>query len=198
VGDDTWADLFPRQFDESFPFPSFNTRDLDTVDNGCLERLPLLLKDLRMDGNSPKELEVIVSHFLGVDHVGHTYGKCRLAQPSAYSIHCLKHAHINYSKGPHDKHMTEKLNQMDAALSTTLEVLETSEKCHLALIFGDHGMTEDGYVFQSCFAVVCVTVILMGNGGVDCLEIMVEGPIMKLMRLCLYIFLQPAEKSPWI
>jgi phosphatidylinositol glycan class O len=74
VGDDTWVDLYPRQFDESYPFPSFNTRDLDTVDNGCLHRLPLLLKDLRMDGTKPEELEVIVSHFLGVDHVGHTYG----------------------------------------------------------------------------------------------------------------------------
>eukprot|EP00536_Pseudo-nitzschia_multiseries_P007401 jgi/Psemu1/195627/e_gw1.175.80.1 len=119
VGDDTWVDLYPRQFDESYPLPSFNTRDLDTVDNGCLDRLPLLLKHLRMNGTSSDELEVIVSHFLGVDHVGHTYG-------------------------PHDKHMTEKLNQMDVALSTTLDVMDTSQKCHLALIFGDHGMTEDG------------------------------------------------------
>jgi GPI ethanolamine phosphate transferase 3 subunit O len=75
VGDDTWVDLYPRQFDESFPFPSFNTRDLDTVDNGCLHRFPLLLKDLRIQGDKPEELEVIVSHFLGVDHVGHTYGQ---------------------------------------------------------------------------------------------------------------------------
>jgi hypothetical protein len=43
--------------------------------------------------------------------------------------------------------MTEKLDQMDVALSTTLDVLDTSEKCHLALIFGDHGMTEDGKLF---------------------------------------------------
>jgi predicted AlkP superfamily pyrophosphatase or phosphodiesterase len=50
------------------------------------------------------------------------------------------------TQGPHDKHMTEKLNQMDIVLSTTLEVLDTSNKCHLALIFGDHGMTEDGCV----------------------------------------------------
>jgi phosphatidylinositol glycan class O len=111
VGDDTWVDLYPRQFDESFPFPSFNTRDLDTVDNGCLDKLPVLLKDLRMNGTSPNELEVVVSHFLGVDHVGHTYG-------------------------PHDKHMDEKLQQMDVALSTTLDVLDTSHNCHLALIFG--------------------------------------------------------------
>lgn len=74
VGDDTWADLFPTQFEESFPFPSFNTRDLDTVDNGCLKELPRLLSHLRRSGEKPYELEVIVSHFLGVDH-----GECPLA-----------------------------------------------------------------------------------------------------------------------
>ena len=111
VGDDTWIDLFPRQFDESFPFPSFNTRDLDTVDNGCLDKLPLLLKDLRMNGTSSKDLEVVISHFLGVDHVGHTYG-------------------------PHDKHMSDKLQQMDNVLAATLDTLDTSQNCHLALIFG--------------------------------------------------------------
>jgi phosphatidylinositol glycan class O len=119
VGDDTWVDLFPTQFEESFPFPSFNTRDLDTVDNGCFARLPSLLENLRTSGTKPEEMEVVVSHFLGVDHVGHTYG-------------------------PHDKHMHQKLQQVDAALSTTLEVMDESEACHLALIFGDHGMTEDG------------------------------------------------------
>jgi phosphatidylinositol glycan class O len=120
VGDDTWVDLFPTQFEESYPLPSFNTRDLDTVDNGCLHKLPQLLQNLRMkDSNSKDDLEVIVSHFLGVDHVGHTYG-------------------------PHNEQMDAKLRQMDAALSTTLDILDESNSCHLALIFGDHGMTEDG------------------------------------------------------
>ena len=121
VGDDTWVDLFPTQFEESFPFPSFNTRDLDTVDNGCLYHLPQLLEHLRKPSRGPRDtdLEVIVTHFLGVDHVGHTYG-------------------------PHDKHMDQKLRQMDAALSTTLDVIDDSNDCHLALIFGDHGMDESG------------------------------------------------------
>jgi phosphatidylinositol glycan class O len=39
MGDDTWELLFPQAFNRSFPFPSFNTRDLDTVDNGVLEHL---------------------------------------------------------------------------------------------------------------------------------------------------------------
>jgi len=79
VGDDTWIDLFPDQFDDSHPFPSFNTRDLDSVDDGCMLHLPRLLESF----GSPKEanesnnetyIELLVTHFLGIDHVGHTYG----------------------------------------------------------------------------------------------------------------------------
>lgn len=39
MGDDTWKDLFPGAFSKAFFFPSFNVRDLDTVDNGILEQL---------------------------------------------------------------------------------------------------------------------------------------------------------------
>ena len=78
VGDDTWVDLYPTQFDDSHPFPSFNTRDLDTVDDGCMLHLPRLLKSFGSpkSQNSDKNFffEVLVAHFLGVDHVGHTYG----------------------------------------------------------------------------------------------------------------------------
>jgi GPI ethanolamine phosphate transferase 3 subunit O len=115
VGDDTWIDLFPTQFDDAHPFPSFNTRDLDSVDNGCLAHLPRLLGDLQK-----KEVELIVAHFLGVDHVGHTYG-------------------------PHNQYMDKKLKQMDTILDTTLEILDESiDQCSVAFVFGDHGMTEDG------------------------------------------------------
>lgn len=88
VGDDTWVDLFPTQFDDSHPYPSFNTRDLDTVDNGCMLHLPRLLKSFGSRSLEKNELnaemnngrgnssyfELLVTHFLGVDHVGHTYG----------------------------------------------------------------------------------------------------------------------------
>jgi hypothetical protein len=84
VGDDTWVDLFPTQFDDRHPFPSFNTRDLDTVDNGCLLHLPRLLDSFGrnvLGSNKDNEknvavpyFEMLVAHFLGVDHVGHTYG----------------------------------------------------------------------------------------------------------------------------
>ena len=44
VEDDTWFALFPTQFTDPHPYPSFNTRDLDTVDNGCMAHLPEMLK----------------------------------------------------------------------------------------------------------------------------------------------------------
>lgn len=39
MGDDTWESLFPRRFHRSLPFPSFNVKDLHTVDNGILQHL---------------------------------------------------------------------------------------------------------------------------------------------------------------
>ncbi len=34
AGDDTWMQLFPRQFHDAAPYPSFNVQDLHTVDDG--------------------------------------------------------------------------------------------------------------------------------------------------------------------
>ena len=121
VGDDTWADLYPHEFVTALPYPSFNTRDLDTVDNGCLKHIPDLMDHLRgfSSPNATLSYEVLVVHFLGVDHVGHTYG-------------------------PHNYHMTMKLRQMDNALSEILDRLDASPHCHATFIMGDHGMTPDG------------------------------------------------------
>lgn len=136
MGDDTWQLLFPDGFDRSFPFPSFNTRDLDTVDNGVLEHLlpemargacslypstiihhPYQSMDGRPHNTHPHphnlihptyptknqqptdDWDVLIAHFLGVDHVGHTFG-------------------------PSHPAMAAKLGQMDTALRGVLEALE--------------------------------------------------------------------------
>lgn len=39
MGDDTWESLFPKKFHRSLPFPSFNVKDLHTVDSGILQHL---------------------------------------------------------------------------------------------------------------------------------------------------------------
>ena len=68
LGDDTWEKLFPSQFDLSLPFDSFNTMDLDTVDNGVEDALNGLIEN-----NTLLDYDLVVAHFLGVDHIGHTH-----------------------------------------------------------------------------------------------------------------------------
>ncbi|KAG5835126.1 hypothetical protein ANANG_G00268840 [Anguilla anguilla] len=66
MGDDTWESLFPKKFHRSLPFPSFNVKDLHTVDDGILQHLYPT-----MEGS---DWDVIIAHFLGVDHCGHRFG----------------------------------------------------------------------------------------------------------------------------
>ena len=83
MGDDTWGSLFPDSFHKSFPFPSFNVMDLHTVDNGVIEHLVPELK--------ANDWDVLIGHFLGVDHCGHKFG-------------------------PNHPEMAAKLTQMDSVL----------------------------------------------------------------------------------
>ncbi|XP_070543027.1 GPI ethanolamine phosphate transferase 3-like [Ptychodera flava] len=66
MGDDTWESLFLGKFKKSFPYPSFNVKDLHTVDNGIIEHLIPELK--------AHDWMLLISHFLGVDHCGHRFG----------------------------------------------------------------------------------------------------------------------------
>lgn len=66
MGDDTWLGLYPGMFNKVFDYPSLNVKDLHTVDNGVISHL---LPELGL-----KDADFIIAHFLGVDHVGHTYG----------------------------------------------------------------------------------------------------------------------------
>lgn len=66
MGDDTWTALYPGRFKRQYPYPSFNVWDLDTVDNGVITHLKPELKK--------KDWNLLIAHFLGVDHCGHKYG----------------------------------------------------------------------------------------------------------------------------
>ncbi|KAM9082911.1 GPI ethanolamine phosphate transferase 3 isoform 7-T8 [Megaptera novaeangliae] len=108
MGDETWNDLFPGAFSQAFFFPSFDVRDLHTVDNGILEHLYPT-----MDSG---EWDVLITHFLGVDHCGHKHG-------------------------PHHPEMAKKLSQMDQVIQGLVERLENDT---LLVVTGDHGMTTSG------------------------------------------------------
>ena len=115
LGDDTWLQLFPPSaFAVAHPFPSFNVADLHTVDDGVAAQLaPLLAEHGAWD--------VLVAHFLGVDHAGHTHG-------------------VDSAE------MAAKLAQMDAQLASVVDTLaaDASHGDTLLLLLGDHGMTWAG------------------------------------------------------
>ncbi|KAJ3099456.1 mannose-ethanolamine phosphotransferase gpi13 [Phlyctochytrium planicorne] len=110
MGDDTWVGLYPTQMNKSYPYPSFNVQDLHTVDNGCVEHLfPAL-------DQNPKEWDILIAHFLGVDHAGHSFG-------------------------PYTLPMAAKLTQMNEWLERTFSKLDEDT---VALVIGDHGMDPKG------------------------------------------------------
>ncbi|XP_016338998.1 GPI ethanolamine phosphate transferase 3-like [Sinocyclocheilus anshuiensis] len=108
MGDDTWVSLFPKKFHRSLAFPSFNVKDLHTVDNGILQNIYPT-----MEGD---DWDVLIAHFLGVDHCGHRFG-------------------------PDHPAMAEKLSQMDGVIRSVIKRLKNDT---LLVVMGDHGMTDTG------------------------------------------------------
>ena len=111
MGDDTWTSLFPDSFDRLYPYDSFNVEDLHTVDNGVVEHI---FPSLHPDNSS--KWDVLIGHFLGVDHVGHRVG-------------------------PHRDVMQKKLSQMDGILRDVVDKLDDDT---LLVVLGDHGMDQKG------------------------------------------------------
>ena len=110
TGDDTWMSLFPDQFSTEIPFPSFNVKDLHTVDDGVTDTLFQMIKNV-------SSWELLVGHFLGIDHCGHRH-------------HVLHPC------------MASKLVQMNGVLERLISELDDPDT--LLIVLGDHGMTDEG------------------------------------------------------
>ena len=113
LGDDTWQALFPGYFDANLThaYDSFNVWDLHTVDNGVTEHILPLLR-----ASESQKWDVVIGHYLGVDHAGHQYG-------------------------PNHPAMTSKLKQMDNVLR---QVIASLGQDTLLVVMGDHGMDPKG------------------------------------------------------
>lgn len=113
LGDDTWHSLFPGYFDPNLThsYDSFNVWDLHTVDNGVIEHIMPLLTQTHENN-----WDVIIGHFLGVDHAGHRYG-------------------------PNHPAMAEKLKQMNTVLGNIVQSIDDQT---LLVVMGDHGMDPKG------------------------------------------------------
>ncbi|KAK6349798.1 mannose-ethanolamine phosphotransferase gpi13 [Orbilia brochopaga] len=111
MGDDTWTALFPGYFDIEHPYESLNVWDLHTVDEGVLTHMfPLLHPD------NASSWDVMIGHFLGVDHAGHRYG-------------------------PDHPAMAAKQKQMDKFVQDLVSAVDDDT---LVVVMGDHGMDPKG------------------------------------------------------
>ncbi|KAG5678197.1 hypothetical protein PVAND_007890 [Polypedilum vanderplanki] len=108
LGDQTWIELFPKRFKRAYPHPSFNIHDLDTVDNAILKNLPQEL--------AKNDWDLIIAHFLGVDHCGHKFG-------------------------PYHREMSRKLTEMNDVIKKYVETIDNDT---MLIVMGDHGMTDSG------------------------------------------------------
>ncbi|KAI9597990.1 hypothetical protein BDF19DRAFT_463342 [Syncephalis fuscata] len=110
MGDDTWEAIYPKTFTKSYSFPSLNVWDLHTVDNGILGKLPEALEE------NPDGWDILITHYLGVDHCGH----------------------LNSADHPD---MADKLLQMNKMLDKLMRQLDDDT---VLMVFGDHGMDTKG------------------------------------------------------
>ena len=108
-GDDTWIKLFPDSFVRQDGTVSFFVNDFSEVDNNVTRHLPREL--------ASRDWEVMILHYLGLDHIGHTYGS-------------------------RSELISHKLREMDEILSRIFVELRSERSLLLAL--GDHGMSVTG------------------------------------------------------
>jgi len=113
IGDDTWHSLFPGYFEPNLTrsYDSFNVWDLHTVDNGVTEHLFPLLHP-----TNTSKWDIIIGHYLGVDHAGHRYG-------------------------PDHPAMTAKLQQMEGVFQQAMDLIDENT---ILVVMGDHGMDAKG------------------------------------------------------
>ncbi|CAG8448178.1 9695_t:CDS:2 [Funneliformis caledonium] len=120
-GDDTWIKLFPGLFHETDGTTSFFAADTVEVDlNVTRNVVPQLSKS---------EWDVLIFHYLGLDHVGH-------------------------SSGPRSPLMLPKQYEMDEVVKVIYETIleqdkkriedDPNAKSTLFVLCGDHGMNEAG------------------------------------------------------
>lgn len=111
-GDDTWLKLFPNIFERSEGTHSFFVSDFKEVDLNVSRHIERELKE--------NDWTIMILHFLGVDHIGHTYG-------------------------PLSKHLPSKLIEMDEVIKLIYQNMKNNSKIpSLIIVCGDHGMTASG------------------------------------------------------
>uniref|UniRef100_A0A5K3EVM8 GPI ethanolamine phosphate transferase 2 n=1 Tax=Mesocestoides corti TaxID=53468 RepID=A0A5K3EVM8_MESCO len=112
-GDDTWLKLFPDAFKRSDGTSSFFVTDFYEVDTNVTRHLESRL-------SVPDDWDLMILHYLGLDHIGHV-------------------------QGPNGDAVSSKLWEMDQVVGKLVNEMEKSGKGDwLIILTGDHGMSDQG------------------------------------------------------
>ncbi|CAG8641938.1 6236_t:CDS:2, partial [Paraglomus occultum] len=139
-GDDTWIKLFPGIFDRIDGTTSFFVSDTVEVDlNVTRNVIPQLARN---------DWDVLIFHYLGLDHVGHLAGPCSPL-------------------------MTPKQQEMDKVVKVIYDTiteqdkerkrLNTNAKPTLFILGGDHGMNEAGNHGGSSAGEITTALVFMSS-----------------------------------
>ncbi|CDS37067.1 transferase [Echinococcus multilocularis] len=128
-GDDTWLRLFPGAFKRSDGTTSFYVTDFFEVDDNVTRHLDGRLAALH-------DWDLLILHYLGLDHIGHV-------------------------QGPHGDAMPTKIREMDIVLGKIVSVLNSSTDDWLLVLTGDHGMSDQGSHGGSSFPELTTSMILI-------------------------------------
>ncbi|GMS86278.1 hypothetical protein PENTCL1PPCAC_30634, partial [Pristionchus entomophagus] len=119
-GDDTWLNLFPDVFEKrSEGVVSFYVTDYTQVDDNVTRHIDAEFSLNEIKDQESKAADVLIIHYLGLDHIGHSLG------------------------GESEK-IPGKLKEMDGIVRRIHEALINSGDSFLFTILGDHGMTKAG------------------------------------------------------
>ncbi|KAM7262240.1 hypothetical protein ACFE04_021317 [Oxalis oulophora] len=114
LGDETWLKLFPGSFTRHDGVSSFFVKDTVQVDHNVSRHLAEEL--------SREDWNLVILHYLGLDHVGHTGGRNSVL-------------------------MAPKLTEMDEVIHkihSNIQAQNNDGRETLLMVVSDHGMTENG------------------------------------------------------
>ncbi|VDM18591.1 unnamed protein product [Hydatigera taeniaeformis] len=130
-GDDTWLRLFPGAFKLSDGTTSFYVTDFYEVDDNVTRHLDGRLAALH-------DWDLLILHYLGLDHIGHV-------------------------QGPHGDAVPAKLREMDIVVGKIISALNSSKEDWLLVLTGDHGMSDHGSHGGSSFPELTTSMILISS-----------------------------------
>jgi len=154
-GDDTWLKVFPRRFSRSEGVTSFFAADTIEVDLNVTRNLDIELetlldrtgeeevvevnkKDLeKEEKEKEKECDVLLLHYLGLDHIGHSLG------PSS-SLMGSKQMEMDHIIERSWKALIRRKDFKIQKAKGEEEKKKEKRKQDMLIVVGDHGMTSSG------------------------------------------------------